>query len=52
MSGLVALLLERTPTLDPAGVKALLSGHALIPGKPAGTFDPRWGLGLIDALNL
>jgi subtilisin family serine protease len=52
VTGLVALLLERDPTLDPAGVKQLLQSNAAIPGRPAGTFDPKWGHGLIDALNL
>jgi hypothetical protein len=52
ISGLVALLLERDPTLDPAGVKALLRAHSSIPNRPGGTFDPKWGFGLIDALVL
>lgn len=52
ISGLVALLLERNSTLNPAGVKALLASHSSIPGRPAGTFDPKWGFGLIDALDL
>ena len=29
-------------------VRALLRAHSLIPGQPAGTFDPKWGFGLID----
>ena len=45
---MVALLLERDPTLDPAQAKALLRAHSQIPGKPAGSFDPKWGHGLID----
>ncbi|MBI3271582.1 MAG: S8 family serine peptidase [Planctomycetes bacterium] len=52
VSGLVALFLERNPHLDPAGVKALLAANCRIPGRPAGTFDPKWGLGLIDATAL
>lgn len=48
ITGVVALLLERDPTLDPAQVKALLRAHSQIPGKPAGSFDPKWGYGLID----
>jgi len=50
--GLVALLLERDPTLDPAGVKDLLHNNAAIPNHPAGSFHTKWGFGLIDASNL
>lgn len=52
VSGLVALLLQRNPNLDPAAIKNLLRKNSSIPGKPAGTFDHKWGYGLIDALNL
>ncbi|MBI1743124.1 S8 family peptidase [Candidatus Acetothermia bacterium] len=52
ITGVVALLLERNPSLDPNGVKALLRANSAIPGRPAGTFDPKWGFGLINALNL
>jgi subtilisin family serine protease len=52
VSGLVALLLQRNPNLDPAAIKDLLRKNSSIPGKPAGTFDYKWGYGLIDALNL
>lgn len=52
VTGLVALLLERDPSLDPAGVKALLRANCSIPGLPAGSFDPKWGFGLIDAAGL
>ncbi|MGB7290930.1 MAG: S8 family serine peptidase [Thermodesulfobacteriota bacterium] len=52
MSGIVALLLQRDPTLDPEGVKALLRANSLIPGQPPGTFDSKWGFGLIDALGI
>ncbi|MBW4573237.1 MAG: S8 family peptidase [Tolypothrix carrinoi HA7290-LM1] len=52
VTGLVALLLQRNPKLDPAGVKELLRKNSLIPGKAAGTFDNKWGFGLIDAKNL
>lgn len=45
VTGLVALLLEQNPALDPANAKAWLAGHASIPGAPPGTFDPRWGYG-------
>ncbi|MEH2337687.1 S8 family serine peptidase [Nostoc sp.] len=52
VSGLVALLLQRDPKLDPAAVKDLLRKNSAIPGKPAGTFDHKWGYGVINALNL
>lgn len=50
--GIVALLLHRDRNLDPAGVKALLQTNSAIPQQPAGTFNPKWGFGLIDALGL
>jgi subtilisin family serine protease len=49
VTGLVALLLQRNATLDPAGVKAKLMGASSIPGQPAGHWDPKWGRGLVDA---
>ncbi|MFW9259005.1 peptidase S8 [Nostoc sp. KVJ20] len=52
VSGLVALLLQRDPKLDPATVKDLLRKNSAIPGKPPGTFDDKWGYGVINALNL
>jgi subtilisin family serine protease len=52
LAGIVALLLERDPSLEPEVVKELLRENSLIPGQPAGTFDPKWGFGLINALNL
>lgn len=52
VSGLVALLLERDPTLSPSQLKTMLRGHSAIPGQPAGAFDPKWGFGLIDASRL
>ncbi|HWP46583.1 MAG TPA: S8 family peptidase [Candidatus Limnocylindrales bacterium] len=52
IAGIVALLLERDPKLGPQDVKTLLRAHSLIPGQPAGIFDPKWGFGLIDALGL
>lgn len=50
--GIVALLLERDPSLEPAVVKELLQENSLIPGREPGTFDPKWGFGLIDAAQL
>jgi subtilisin family serine protease len=52
VSGLVALLLERDKTLDPAGLKTLLSGHCRVPNQAPGAFHQKWGLGLIDAMML
>jgi subtilisin family serine protease len=48
VSGVVALLLERDPDLDPGAVKQLLTGHCSIPDQDPGAFDPTWGHGLID----
>ncbi|MBX9258002.1 S8 family peptidase [Desmonostoc muscorum CCALA 125] len=52
VTGLVALLLQRDPQLDPATLKDLLRKNSAIPGKPAGTFDEKWGYGVINAENL
>ncbi|RAM48310.1 MAG: peptidase S8 [Hapalosiphonaceae cyanobacterium JJU2] len=52
VSGLVALLLQRDPNLTPESVKDLLRQNSSIPGEGVGTFDPKWGYGLIDAENL
>jgi subtilisin family serine protease len=52
LAGIVALLLERDPSLEPEVVKELLRENSQIPGQPAGTFDIKWGFGLINALNL
>ncbi|QSJ15847.1 S8 family peptidase [Nostoc sp. UHCC 0702] len=52
VTGLVALLLQRDGKLDPKAVKELLRKNSAIPGKKAGTFDNKWGFGLINAANL
>lgn len=52
VTGVVALLLQRDPNLDPATVKDLLRKNSSIPGKPPGTFDSKWGFGLINVGNL
>ena len=52
VAGIVALLLQRNPQLDPASVKNLLRAASKIPNKAAGTFHPKWGFGLIDAQRL
>jgi len=50
ISGVVALLLQDNRALDPQQAKAFLRQNSLIPGsnRPAGTFDPKWGFGLIN----
>ena len=52
VTGLVALLLQRNPKLDPEALKELLYKNCSIPGKEKGTFDNKWGFGLIEAENL
>lgn len=52
VAGLIALLLQRDPSLKPEVVKELLRENSVIPGKAVGTFDPKWGFGLINAANL
>lgn len=48
VSGVVALLLETDPTLEPEVIKERLREVAAIPDKPHLSFDPKWGYGLID----
>ncbi|MBD2299255.1 S8 family peptidase [Nostoc sp. FACHB-190] len=52
VTGLVALLLQRDRNLDPNTIKELFRKNSSIPGKPAGTFDNKWGYGLINTENL
>jgi subtilisin family serine protease len=52
VTGLVALLLERDRTLTPDKVKELLRNNSSIPDQPLGTFDPKWGFGLINTESL
>ncbi len=52
VGGLIALLLEQDPSLDPESVKDRLRSHCRIPGGDPGHFDPAWGYGLIDAAGL
>jgi subtilisin family serine protease len=52
VTGLVALLLQRDPKLDPAKVKELLRQNSSIPKQPAGTYDNKWGYGLINTENM
>ncbi|HET7718846.1 MAG TPA: S8 family serine peptidase [Acidimicrobiales bacterium] len=52
VAGMVALLLERDPTLDPKKVKSMLQAKSAIPRRPAGTWDEKWGYGLVSAKGL
>lgn len=52
VSGLVALMLQRAPTLAPAAAQQQLIQAATVPGQPAGTWDPAWGHGLVDSRRL
>lgn len=52
VAGLIALLLQRDPTFQPAAIKTLLQNNSRIPNQPPLTFDPQWGHGLIDASGL
>jgi len=52
ISGVVALLLERDPSLDPNGIKRILHSAGAVPGQSVGTFDPKWGYGLLNALGI
>jgi subtilisin family serine protease len=52
VAGLVALMLQKNSKLTPDQAKQILRKACHIPGKAAGTFDPKWGYGLIDASQL
>jgi subtilisin family serine protease len=52
VAGVVALLLQRDPTLTPAAIKEVLRRQSTIPNQPSGTFDPKWGYGLINTETL
>ncbi|MGD1911371.1 MAG: S8 family peptidase [Rivularia sp. (in: cyanobacteria)] len=52
VTGLVALLLQRNPKLDPEALKEVLYKNCSIPDQHKGTFDNKWGFGLISAENL
>ncbi|MFC9590307.1 S8 family serine peptidase [Streptomyces sp. NPDC056944] len=49
ITGLVALLLEGDPSADPAKIRSFLTAAAAVPGEAPGSFDPKWGHGLVDA---
>jgi subtilisin family serine protease len=52
IAGILALMLQRNPQLDPAKAKAMLKENSIIPGYPSGTFNPKYGFGLVNAMNL
>lgn len=52
VSGLVALLLQRDPNLDPASIKELLKKNSSIPNQTCANFDRKWGFGLINTEKL
>jgi len=57
VSGLVALLLERDPSLTPDAVRKRLCRASALPrhaaaGPTGSAWDPKWGSGLIDARGL
>lgn len=52
VSGLVALLLQREPNLDPVSIKEILKKNSSIPNQAVGHFDRKWGFGLINTKNL
>ncbi|MFO0821453.1 MAG: S8 family serine peptidase [Pirellulales bacterium] len=52
VAGVIALLLQRNPQLDPAAIKTALKSASRIPSKPAGQFEIKWGFGLIQVNKL
>ncbi|MFZ5966230.1 MAG: S8 family serine peptidase [Bacillota bacterium] len=52
ISGVIALLLEKDPTMGPEEVKAWLKERSSIPGHRSEGFDSKWGYGFIDLNNL
>jgi subtilisin family serine protease len=52
VAGLVALMLEGDPGLTPEQVKKRLKAASRIPGRKAGSFDIKWGYGLVDGNRL
>lgn len=52
IAGVVALLLQRSPTLTPEQVKSKLKAASRIPGRAAGAFDKDWGFGLVNVNSL
>ncbi|MCB0191583.1 MAG: S8 family serine peptidase, partial [Anaerolineae bacterium] len=52
MTGIAALMLEKTPALTHTQFKEFLKTKSTVPSQPTGTFDPLWGYGLLDMLKL
>ncbi|MCX5395053.1 S8 family serine peptidase [Streptomyces sp. NBC_00094] len=52
VAGLTALLLEGDPSADPDKIRSFLTAAAAVPGGAPGSFDPKWGHGLVDASRL
>jgi subtilisin family serine protease len=52
VTGIVTLMLQKNPQLDPDGAKTIFKANCTIPGKEPGSFDSKWGYGLIDAVNM
>jgi subtilisin family serine protease len=52
VAGIIALLLEKNPSLTPEKVKELLVESSQIPQREKGLYDIKWGYGLIDTLQL
>ncbi|MDJ0620799.1 MAG: S8 family peptidase [Calothrix sp. MO_192.B10] len=52
VTGVVALLLQKNPKLDAKTIKDLLCKNCSIPEKDPGTFDNKWGFGVINIENL
>ncbi|MGA5556129.1 S8 family serine peptidase [Streptomyces lavendulocolor] len=48
VTGAVALMLQTNKTLAPAQVISRLKALSAVPAHPPGTFDPKWGHGLVD----
>ena len=52
VTGLVALMLEKDATLTPDGAREALRKASRVPHRRAGSFDRKWGYGLINADGL
>lgn len=52
VTGIVALLLQRKPDLTSNEIKQLLKQNSSIPNQNPGSFDKKWGYGIINTENL
>ena len=52
VTGMIALMLEKKPSLSPNDAKEILKESCSIPGHGNGQYDIRWGYGLIDASKI